>query len=362
MMKKQVAKKQWNKAAILSLLMPFILVFAAFLFAALLMLMVGNNPLAAYKAMFLGAFGTLSTCINTLNKAVPICIAAFAVSISRRCGIFNIGVEGQLQLGALGSVLAGIFFTGLPPVIHIPLTLLCGMLFGALWSLLPAALLVERKVNVIVLFLFMNNIATLFLQYFIFGPLQGKNSAMPSTDQIQESARLPNLITSPNKLSISIILVVIVAVVLHIFVNKTYSGYELRATGMNKTAAACSGINVKKYMYLAVLIPGLLGGLAGSIEITGRYYRLIDGFSPGYGFDGIPIALLAGGNPIGTICGGILFAAMRVGSLNMQAQAGVSSLIVQVIQGFLVLAVAAEHFVRYLILRKSEQKEAVTNA
>jgi len=340
-----------------TILLPVVMLVFAFVFASVLMRLTGNNPLLAFGAMIQGAFGNPSAIINTLNRAVPICICAFAVSFTRECGIFNIGIEGQLMIGALGSTIAGIYITGLPLAVHLPLTLIVGMLFGMIWAALPAAMFIERKVNIIVLFLFMNNIASYILQYFIFGPMKGAGAAMPSTDLIQESARFPYLITSPNKLSTAFFLVFAVAAILYVYIHKTFGGYELRATGKNRVAARYAGIPVKKYMYLSVLGPGALAGLAGSIEIQSKYFRLIDGFSPGYGWDGIPIALLSNGNPVAIILGSILFAAMHVGSSNMQMQAGVSSLIVEVIQGFLVLSVAMERFYRYILSRPGRKKE-----
>lgn len=346
-------------AATTSPLLPLVMLTFAFAFASVLMLITGSNPLLAFGAMIQGAFGSATGIVNTINRAVPIAICAFAVSFSRECGIFNIGVEGQMLVGALGSTIAGVYITVLPKTIHLPLSLIIGMIFGMMWSFVPAAMNIERKVNIIVLFLFMNNIASYLLQYCIFGPMKGAGATMPSTDLIQESARFPYL-PFAKRLSSSLFLVFIVAMILYIFVKKTYIGYELRATGQNRIAAKYAGFPVKKYMYLAVLAPGALAGMAGSIDVQGRYFRLIEGFSPGYGWTGIPIALLAKGNSVAILLGSILFSGMYVGASNMQMQAGVSSLIIEVVQGFLILSVAMEQFFRYMT-SKAFKKGGGTN-
>lgn len=337
-------KKPRFKLELNRLFSPLVIVAVTLIFTSVIILSVGQNPLEAYYYMVVGAFGSSAAIINTINKAVPICFAAFAVSVSTRAGIFNIGVEGQLAFGAFGATLAGIYLTGLPAVIHIPLCLLSGMLFGMLYSALPTALFIGRGTNLFVLFILLNNIAKLLTTYFVVGPFAGENEMISATDMIQDSAKLPYLIQKPSKLTIGILIVLAVAFLLWFYVSKTTNGYELRAVGRNRQAAAYAGIPIKHYLAGALLVSGALGGLAGSVEVMGNYHRLYDGFSPGYGFDGIPIAMLANNNPFGMIVGALVFGAIRVGSLNMQNKAGVSSEIVSVIQGVLITLIACQSF------------------
>lgn len=329
----------------------------AFLFASVLILSAGFNPVAAFYHLFAGAFGTKASLINTINKAVPIAFAGFAVALSKKAGIFNIGIEGQLIFGAFGSVLPGIFLKGLPAVIHIPVCLLSGMLFGAAYALLPTLLFVKRGTNLMVMGIMMNNIASLVITYLIVGPFAGKNATVSSTEMVEESAFLPYIITKPNKLSIGILIVFAVAFLMWLFINKTSIGYELKMCGANRQAARYSGIKVTFYMTAALLLSGALGGLAGGVEILGNYHRMYDSFSPGYGFDGIPIALLTGGNPIGVIAGALLFGALRVGAMKMQTQVGVSTEIITVIQGTLVVLIACESLIRFRLSRAGRRKE-----
>lgn len=335
---------------------PLSLLLLSLLLAALLILLIGKNPIHAFSALFIGAFGSFDAIINTINKSVPICIASFAVGIASKVGVFNIGVEGQLLIGAFGATIAGIYITGLPSILHIPICILSGMLFGALWSLLPAILYIKRGTNLLIANILMNSVATLMLTFLIMGPFAGPVVVVPSTAQIQPTAELPLLIDSSSKLSIAVLIMLLTAFLLHTYLYKTTSGFELRAVGANRYATGYVGINVKKYVLFALLAGGMLSGLAGSLEILGNYHLLYDSFSPGYGFDGIPIALLANGNPYICIVGGLLFGALRAGSQNMQIITGVNKEIVTVIQGLLVTLIGAEFMVRYFMKKMPFRK------
>lgn len=349
--------EKWKqlRTAVLS---PVIIILLSLVISSVLIVSVGANPLNAYAQLFIGAFGSKASLINTINKAVPICFAGFAVAIAKKAGIFNIGVEGQLIMGAFGSVITGIYLKGLPPIIHIPLALGGGMLFGALYALIPSILYVKRNVNLLVVFIMMNNIAKLLLTYLVVDPFAGDNKMITATNEVEKSAMLPYLIERPSRLSIGILIVIAAAVIIWIYMNKTVFGYEMQRCGNNREAARYAGIKVTRYLLGALLIGGALGGLAGGVEILGNYHRLYDGFSPGYGFDGIPIALLVNGNPLGVIIGSVLFGALRVGAINMQTKAGVSSEIVSVIQGILVCLIACEYMIRFAVSGRKSRKEA----
>ena len=340
------------------ILTPLLLVSIALLAAGLMILSTGKDPLKAYAALFSGAFASPSAFINTLNKSVPICFCAFAVSISQKGGTFNIGVEGQLLMGAAACSIVGIYGEGLPSWLHITLALAAGMAAGVLWSLVPALLYIRRGVSLLVIFLLMNSIAELLLQYFVLDLFASSNSLVPSTEAVAKSAWLPYLVTRPNKLSVAILFALACAVCLYVFYHKTVAGYEMRAVGLNPQAALVSGISAKRYQFLSLIIGGALAGLGGSLEILGNHHRLYTDFSPGYGYDGIPIAILSGGNPFGAILGSTLFGALRAGSINMRAMSGVSDEIVSVIQGLLILFVASQYIVRFLLQKAGRRKEA----
>lgn len=336
-------------------LIPLLMLLVSFFMAGLLILALGKNPLDAYRALFIGAFGSRQAVISSVNKAIPICISAFAVGICSKVGVFNIGVEGQLMMGALGAAIAGTYIKGLPSVIHIPVTLLCGMIFGALWGLLPSICFLKRGTNIVVTNILFNVISGYLLTFLINGPFLGSDPMVAATEKIEASAQLPLLIGKPNKLSIAILIMLFVAFLLYVFIYKSTYGYEFRATGLNRNASDYVGIRTGRYIFVALIISGMLAGLAGSLEITGNYYMLYDKFSPGYGYDGIPISLLAQGNPWICIAGGIIFGGLRAGSQNMQMRVGVQKEIVNVIQGLLILSIAAEPFFKYA-LRKWKRR------
>lgn len=341
-------KRFSGRDSLKALMTPCLIILIAMAFVSVLLVGIGASPFAVFGSLLQGAFGTPRGIINTIGKSVPICLSAFAVALAKKVGVFNIGVEGQLIFGALGSAVAGIYLKGLPTLIHLPLSLLCGMLAGMLYSMIPTQMFIKRQVNLLVIFIMMNNLAKLFSTFVIMSMIRDPSSLTTASLPVQESAHLPNLITSPGKLNISIVILLAVGVVIHIIFYKTVWGYELTACGLNREAAGYCGINTRKYLTWGLLLGGALAGLAGAIEVQGTYYRLYDGFSPGYGFDGIPIALLSNNNPLFMFIGSILFAALRVGSNNMQIEQGVPSEIVSVIQGTLVTLIACEYIIKYL--------------
>ncbi len=339
-----------------NILMPLVLILSSFAIAGILIVATGKDPIEAYSALIFGAFGRPSAIITTLNKAVPICLSAFAVSMSLKGGIFNIGVEGQFLMGATAATLAGIYIEGLPTIIHVPLALLCGAIVGGLWSMIPALLYIRKGISLLVVHLLMNSIAIFLLQYFVLDLFASDNALVPSTESILDSAKLPYLVQSPSKLSIAIFIVLAIAVILQFFYTKTRQGYEMKATGLNRKAAAVSGINTKSYMFAALVVGGMIAGIGGGLEILGTHHRLYTDFSPGYGYDGIPIALLSKGNPYITIIGSVLFGALRSGSINMRAMSGVSDEIVSVIQGVLILFISCQYIVKFAIDKKLMSK------
>ena len=353
--------KTISKDRLSGILSSFLIIFAAFLLISLLLVAIGVSPLKTFGALLKGAFGSKLGIINTITKAVPICLCALGVAVAKQAGIFNIGINGQMIIGSLGTVIVAVYLKGLPPVIHITLSLLAGMIAGMLYAAIPTFGYLWRKINMLVLCLIMNTMAIKIETWLIFAYLKDPDALTNSTYRIQQSANLPNIIRVPARLNIGFIIALVVSVIFYIYFYKTTAGYELKAVGLNRNAAIYAGINANKYIASSLLLGGALAGLAGGIEILGTYYRLYVGFSPAYGFDGIPIAILSGNNPIGIIIGSIIFGALRVGSSNMQVKVGVSSELVDVIQGVLICFIALEYIFKFIsgkILSIKLKKEA----
>ena len=331
-------------------LISFIAVLLSLIVGAVIILAMGYNPISAYGALIKGSMGSLVSLTMTLKTSVPLILAGLAVAVAFKSSAFNIGVEGQLMFGGLCAGLVGIYVP-LPGPLHLAATILAGMLGGALIAFFPAILNSSCNVSVVISTIMLNYVVQFFVQYCVMGPFHGATSA-PATDPLLASATLPNILPSPYQLNLGFILMILAVVLIYIYMNKTTKGYEMTAVGLNRTASEFSGINVKKNMFMALLISGAIAGFAGGIEISGSLKRMVNGFSSGYGFSGIPIALMARNNPFAIILTGFFFGMMRSGSFLMQATVGVSSDMVGIIQGLVVVFICLENLIRYYMNRR----------
>lgn len=312
----------------------------ALLVGAILIVIAGANPWRAYLAVIDGAFGTAYAVGVSLQKTTPLVLTGLSVLVAFRAGMLNIGAEGQLYMGALASVLVGIYVTDLPTVVHTTLALVTGSVAGALWAGIVGVLKATRGVNEIISTIMLNFIAIYLVSYLVQGPFAEPPGWLHQTSLIQSSAELP-LLHARSGLSAGILLAVACAFALRYLLRRTARGFELRAVGLGPETARFSGISIAREMILAMLLSGGLAGLAGATEIQGVHYRLLDGFSPGYGFEGIAVAFLARAAPIGVLFSALLFGALRVGANQMQRVAEIPSALVFVLQGLVMLALLA---------------------
>ncbi len=319
---------------------PSAAVAVALLVGGILLLFAGYSPLKAYAVMWTGAFGSLNNLAETLLKSTPLILIGSGLAVAFRSGIWNIGAEGQLYAGAVAATLAGIVFTGLPAFLLVPLVLMAGMLSGAIWGGLAGFLKVRFGASEIVTTIMLNFLAIIATSYLVTGPMIEAVGKFPQTAQIADAARLPRILL-PTRLHVGFLLSLGVAVATYLLLFKSSRGYALRTVGISPDAARYAGINVGAGLLAAMAISGGVAGLAGAVEVTGLTFRLYQEISPGYGFDGIAVALLANNNPIGVIFTGILFGALRSGSEVMQMNAQVPSVLVSVIQGVVLLSAAA---------------------
>ncbi|MBD2309624.1 ABC transporter permease [Chroococcidiopsis sp. FACHB-1243] len=341
-------------AIIPSLLPPVVAIASALLVGAGLMLVAGANPIAAYTALFQESLSTYFGFGNTLTKMAPLLLTSLGVLVALRAGQFNIGGEGQIYLGALGSAIAGLSIKGTPALVHVPLALLAGFLFGGIWGLIPGYLKAVRGVNEVITTLLLNYIAFNLVSYLVQGPLMAPNAPSPYSPIIARSAQLPIIL--PGSLAHAGILVGLVAAgVLWVLLQRSPFGYRTAAVGMNPVAARYGGISVQRTIMLVMALAGGLAGLAGASEVMGLKFRLFEQVSPGYGFDAIAIAFLSRGSVLGVVLTSLFFSALRSGANVMQRSAGVPVTIVFAIQGLTVLFVAISQ--RWLI--KPPQRESI---
>ena len=318
----------------------------AFLVGAVVLLATGYSPLDAYRSLLVGAFGDTYGLGQTLSQATPIIFTSLAFLFAFKCGLFNIGAEGQLLIGGISAALVGISFTNLPFYVHLPLALLAGAAGGALWGFIPAVLKAKLDAHEVITTMMLSYVALYVTSYLVNYPFKAPGW-VAQTIYVAPSAELPRILP-PTQLSGSIIIALIVVTIIAYVLQRTTLGYEVRAIGLNPAAAQSAGINVRKGMILALVISGMIAGLGGAGEILGVHRRYIDGFSPGYGFDGLAVALIGGLNPFGVILASILIGALRSGGFVMNQVTGVPLDVIYLLQSSVVLFAAAPRVIRFL--------------
>jgi len=333
-------------------------VILAFMMVGLLLLSSGRNPVDAFGYFIGGAFGNIYNFADTISRVIPLLIAAIAFIIGAKSSVFNVGIEGQLLLGALASAVIG-FGLDLPKAIHLPLMLLAGMLAGGLYALIPAWLKVYRKVNEILSTIMLNYPAFFFTHYVVLN-VTPREGVIPATPFIKESAKFINIFPG-TRLHAGVIVTILVVILAYFFLQKTSLGYEMRAVGLNQEAARFHGIPVEKRMMLAFFMSGCLAGLAGAVEVAGIHYRYQDQFSPGYGYDSITVAMVGLLNPIGAIFSATLFGALKTGIIDMAVFAEIPRQLVTLINGIVVLFVSAKSLIqsKFLQVVKGKKTDAL---
>ena len=320
------------------ILSPVGAIFVALMFSGLILLLSGFDPVNAFTTLLNGAFGDMRVISEVLLQATPLILIGSGLAVAFRCNMWNIGAEGQFYAGAVISAILGIFLTGLPAIVLVPLVLIGGTVGGALWGMLAGYFKVRFGASEIVTTIMLNYIAIIGTGYLVTGPLIETAGQFPQTAKVAEAARLFRFLP-PTRLHIGFLIAIVVAVLLYVLLFRTSVGYAIRAVGHNQEAARYAGIDVNRNILLAMGISGGAAGLAAAIQVAGLTFRLYQQISPGYGFTGIAVALLANNNPLGVIFSGILFGALRSGSEVMQISAKIPSVMVFAIQGMIILSV-----------------------
>lgn len=310
---------------------------------AVIILLIDENPVTVFTTLMRGAFGDAEKIAGTLLQTTPILICGIAACIGLRGGMFNVGIEGQLFLGGFAAAWVGFAFA-LPPVLHVLVAIGCAVLAGAAWVAIPAFFRVRYGTNEVVSTILANYIATLLTSYFtIF--LFKRPGGWSETPPILPTAYLPELF-SFSRLNIGLLIGLFLAIATAAFFRWASTGYAVTMVGSAPKFAEYGGINVRKVGFGVLLASGAVGGLAGGIETLGVHHRFMEGFAPGFGFDGLIAALLANGSPIGTIITALFFGALRAGSLLLEVDTTASREIITVIQALIILAVSADLMMR----------------
>lgn len=314
---------------------------------------------AAYTGLFAGAIGnpfvSITPITETLLRATPLIFAGLAVALGFRAGLFNIGAEGQIYIGALFATGVGISFTDLPFFIHLPLAVLAGFVGGALWGFVPGILKARTGAHEVITTIMLNYVSYLIVDLALRQPFyQRPDRDDPVSKFIDPSAVLPPIFAG-QRLHWGLLIAILAAVAVWWLLFRSTKGFEFRAVGLNPSGARYAGMNIGRTVVLTMMISGGLAGLAGASEILGTNLRLTPGFSPHWGFDAIAIALLGASRPVGVVAAAILFGALRAGAAPMQAATGIPVDLVVVIQGLIILFIAAPALVRGIYRIRAEK-------
>ena len=313
------------KKAFGAFLVPLLSVLLAFLIGGIIMAALGANPFLAVKFLFQGAFGSKAGIGTTLTKATPLIFTALCACFAYKCGVFNLGGEGQFLMGSIAAFLT-CYFTGLTGFAGVLLALLAGAVAGGFWGMIPGVLKIGRGQNEMIISIMLNYVATLFMGVIYTSWI--RDASVPQTPAIADEVHLPRIITGM-RFTWGFVIAVAVGLILYYVLFWTSAGFRLRAVGCNLTASRFNGIPVKRYMLASFIVSGA--------ELLGTQFRLINGYGAGYGFDGVAMALIGQLHPIATMVVALFFAVLRVGSTTMQAATGVPTSVSDIIQALVIV-------------------------
>jgi simple sugar transport system permease protein len=336
--------------------------------------------ITAYSSLFTGAIGDPARIVaaikagnieqirrafnpffESLVASIPYIYGGLAVALGFRAGLFNIGAEGQIFMGAIFSAYAGYSITGLPIFIHLPIAFLAGAIGGGIWGFIPGWLKAKTGGHEVINTIMMNYIAFRLSDWLLTGPMKRPNSFNPVSPTIMDSAKLPRFFGDPIRFHLGFFVALFMAWLVYWFLFKTKWGFDLRAVGANPRAARYAGMIVSSATVLAMSLSGALAGLAGGNEVLGVNYNLAMAFSSGYGFDSIALALLGKSHPLGVVLAALLFGTLRNGATSMQLKANIPIDIISILQAFILAFIAAPAIIRtiYRLRAPDEGEEGI---
>jgi len=328
-----------------NLLFPILGIVFALIIMAIFMFFIKINPLEAYKILLKGSLGSKYALSETLVKATPILFTGLGYALAFKCGLFNIGGEGQFYMGGLGATLAALFLPSFPNWLCLPMALLLGFIMGGILCAIPGLLKAWRGVNETITTIMFVYIGIYFVNFMVSGPIK-EPGYFPQSPLIPKNAILSSISMSNTRLTTAFPLVLIFLFLYYILFYRTSLGLKIRIVGSNPTAAEYLGINRKVMIIFVMFLSGGSAGLGGATEILGIQGRLIENFSPGYGWDGISVALVGRAHPIGMLFTAFLFGMLRSGGRAMQRQTGAPIAIVYVIQAIILIFTVAGTYIK----------------
>ncbi|MBY0084936.1 ABC transporter permease [Brevibacillus brevis] len=343
-----------------SLVQPILAVVIGLLTGALVIAAVGESILGTYQEMWKGAFGSFYFFTSTLARATPIMLIALGLSLAFRAGVFNLGAEGQMVLGAVSAALVAIYLPA-PGMVKIVAGIFAGMAVGGFWALLPGFMEARFRIPLLISTLLFNYIAVLFASYLVTEPFRDRtgSAALAQTVMLEKSAWLPKLFAGMS-VHAGFLFAIVAALLLFWVLRFTPFGYEVKMLGQNSLFAQYGGINRIRVMLTGMFASGGLAGLAGTVEVMGAHYRFVDGALtvPGFAWTGLMAALLANSHPLGIIVTSILLAAFQTGAMGVERNTDVPLELASVIQAVLILFISAKFSYDWWKKRKAKGGES----
>ena len=334
---------------------PITSILLAFLVGSLVIVLIGEDPFSTFKVMFSGAFGSSVNISNTLVKTTTLTLSGLSYAFAFRCGLINIGAEGQMYIGALSASMVVLFMPG-PGFLVVILALIAGFLGGAVWGLLVGVLKVRFGANEVITTVMLNYAAQYLIQWAVCGPIQDPNSNAAQTVMFEDTYWM-HYILPGTKLHTGFLLMILCLVFFGVFLWKTAPGFGMQIVGQNNKAAAYAGISVQKNTLMAMFMAGGFAGLAGAIEILGVQHRLLKGMASNFAFDGIAVALLGANHPVGMLLSGVLLGAMKSGGNAVQMFTGVPSSVVDLIRALVIVFVLINVLGRVAVQAKRDKEK-----
>ncbi len=339
-----------NVSSAFAIVLPVVAGITALALAAIPIAAAGGDVFAAYLHMLKGSFGSSFAFSELLARATPLIFTGLAVSVAFRAKLWNIGAEGQLYVGALAAVAVGSGAISAPPFIMLPLIILAGMIAGGTLMLVPTLLKTRLGADEVVTTLLLNFIVLLFVQMMLEGPMKDPmGMGWPQSEPMTAAATLPKMFARM-RVHWGLVIALVSALIIYIMMKRSVWGFEIRATGENVSAAKHAGIPVTSTFIKVGLISGALAGLAGVSEVAGLKGYLTSDISPGFGYTGVVVAMLAGLSPVGVVISAIFIAAVFVGADSMSRAMGVSSYIADLVVAMsLICVLISSLFVRFKV-------------
>ena len=354
-MKMQSSRVQYLISLLVSVLLALGL-------GAIIMALSGSNPIDGYGALLSGAFGNQRGTANMLYKAGQLAITGLATAVAAQAGIFNVGGEGQMYLGALASAYFGALLAGVSPLLALPVCFLAAILSGAVYAYIPAILKIKLKINEVITTILMNSIAIFFCTYMCNGPLKTTEKGVSQgTAAIDKAFQFSKLVKGSN-LTESIFYIAVISLFVWYLMSRTTIGFEMKLTGQNPRFARFAGLKADQLGIWGMLISGAMCGMLGMFETFGLQTRFKPDFSNEFYFDGMLVAMIMQYKPLGIILMSFFFAVLKVGAITMQSKTGISSELIDIVQAIIIFFMAAESGILNILRTRRASRPGVSIA